>query len=148
MQSCNPSFLFHGTAERGIKLFEPRQAYNYANGVQEKDGAPAIHATPFLDLAIFMAMFNEINMPKAIDVSYYLDKNNKLQFEVSQKTFDQLNENTKGYVYTFSKSGFEQKKTKDGRLNPLEFVRFEPIKPVKCVEVTAADLPKNSKVRK
>ena len=35
-------YLFHGSGNSGIDIMDPRQAFNYVNGVQEKDGEPSV----------------------------------------------------------------------------------------------------------
>ncbi len=52
-------YVFHGSPDI-IKTLEPRQAYNQnkETGVMEKDGEPAVFATPYADVAIFRALIN------------------------------------------------------------------------------------------
>ena len=120
------TYVFHGS-ENIIEEFEPRQAYTFIDGEKIIDGRPAIFASSFLDYAIFMSVINDVNCPKGFR-SGCLYHENKLKFKATKETVDQLDENSKGYVYVFNKSDFEKR-------NESEYICYKKIKPVEKFEV-------------
>lgn len=52
-------YYFHGSPDV-IGILVPQQAYNHneETGKMEKDGEPAVFATPYADVAIFRALVN------------------------------------------------------------------------------------------
>ncbi len=123
----NSQYLFHGTGSI-VEEFEPRQSYN--SGIP--DGAPVIFASPFLDYAIFMALFSKENCPNGYRARVNgLDSGN-LSYKATKASIDQIDENSKGYVYVFSKSDFKEK-------NASEWVSHDKAVPIKRVEVYEKD---------
>jgi hypothetical protein len=120
-------YLFHGTGNI-IEEFEPRQAYN--NDLP--DGKPAVFVSPFLDYAIFMAIFNEENCPKGYQARVNGLRSGNLTYEATKKSLDQLNESTKGYVYVFNKSDFEEKYMS-------EWASYKKVVPIVMFEITRKD---------
>src|SRR3990167_1265374 len=101
-------YLFHGSGDPGLQFLEPRQAYNYTSGKQIPDDKPAVHASPIIDVAIFMAMMNKNNFPQEYDTSVG-NYGGKILFAMSQSTSDQLkrlSDEASGYVYVFNKENF------------------------------------------
>lgn len=132
--------LFHGSDNGTIKIFRPRQAYNFATGKEKKDGKPAVYATPSLDIAIFMAIFSATNMPQGLD-SMYEKRKGKTLFFVSRKTKMQLKNSTAGYVYLFDKDDFKQKES-----GLSEWIRHTSVKPLTKFKITAHDLPRSIRI--
>lgn len=129
-------FLFHGSPNK-LKYLEPRQAYTLKDNKKVKDGEPAVFASIYSDIAIFMALINKENI-KTTFRSGYGFSNNNLEFRLTKETFDKLN-NLKGYIYVFNKKDFQIK-------NVAEYVSYKIEKPIKIIEVTEKDLPKNIKM--
>lgn len=125
-------YVFHGS-ESLIDEFEPRQAHTIIEGQRVPDGEPAVFASPFASYAVFMAIINKTNCPKGLrsGCSY---SNRGLEFTATKATLEQLNEQSKGYVYVFNRSDFEQK-------NNSEWVSYKKVKPLRLVEVYFSDLP-------
>lgn len=125
-------YIFHGS-EGLINEFEPRQAHTIIEGQRVPDGKPAVFASPFASYATFMAIINKTNCPKGLrsGCSY---SNRGLEFTATKATLEQLSEESKGYVYVFDRSDFEQK-------NASEWVSYKKVKPLRFIEVTFSDLP-------
>ena len=130
-------YVFHGS-ENIIKIFEPRQALTIVNGKQVPDGEPAIFASPFVDYAIFMAIINKTNCPKSFwSECIWGDK--KLKFTTTKETLEQLNENSKGYIYVFNKNDFK-------KIRPNEWVSYKKVKPIKRIKVNWSDFTKEVEI--
>ena len=127
------TFVFHGSADK-LDFLEPRQAYTWKNDVKTEDGEPAVFASIYSDISIFMALINRENI-KATYRSGYGFENNKLSFRFSKEVKDRLI-NLKGYLYIFNKSDFQQK-------NQAEYISNKIVKPIKILEINETFLPKN-----
>lgn len=125
------NFLFHGS---GLEMEEitPRQASNYIEGMEIPDGSPAVFASPILNYALFMAIFNIQNFPKG----FHTSTNGKI-FHATTHTKDQLKNNASGFVYVFNKNDFEQRDNEDEK---GEYWRFSAITPLEKIHVTYADI--------
>ncbi len=132
-------YLFHGSGNSGIDIMDPRQAFNYVNGVQEKDGEPSVFASDKVDFAILMAMVNAYNCKNGFSsgagTSKDENRNSKLTLKISKSTSDQLNENSVGYVYVFNKKDFT-KRDPDG----VEYICKTEVSPIEKIEVRKSDL--------
>lgn len=126
------SYVFHGTAVK-VKQLHPRLAFNYIQGRRVMDERAAVYATPFADIAIFMAVVNEKNCPRRFR-SGFSCKDSTLSFRATQATLDQLSSKSSGYVYIFKKQDFK-------KINPSESVSYKAVKPFRIVKVTRRDLP-------
>ena len=122
-------YVFHGTGTI-IEEFEPRQAYNK----NIPDGKPAVWATPVLNYAIFNALFNKINCPRGYTARVNKLNSDNLTYEATKESLDQINENTKGCIYVFNRSDFEQK-------NMSEWISYKKVKPIKMFEISRKDFP-------
>lgn len=124
-------YVFHGS-ESLINEFEPRQAHTIIEGQRMPDGKPAVFASPFAEYAVFMAIINKTNCPKGLrsGCSY---SNRGLEFTATKTTLEQLNEQSKGFVYIFNRSDFKQK-------NGSEWVSYKKVKPLRFIEVHFSDL--------
>ena len=134
-------WVFHGSGSK-IKEFEPRQAYNYPTNSQEgriPDGKPAVFASVSADIAIFMALINELNVPGRLRSGFGLDSNGKITFKATKETIEQLHNST-GYVYVFDKKKFSPR-------SPIESLSYESVVPDDVVMVTEKDLPKNIEIK-
>ncbi|MEK7433231.1 MAG: hypothetical protein AABZ74_08885 [Cyanobacteriota bacterium] len=127
------NYLFHGSPNK-IEVFEPKQAYTFINGQNIKDDDPAIHASPIIDIAIFMSLINRINCPKG-SYSKFEYKNNKVVFEATKETLEQLNK-PKGYIYVFERSFFKQR-------DYIEYVTYKSIIYNMVIKVGIDELPQN-----
>ncbi|MFA5934760.1 MAG: hypothetical protein WC827_02660 [Candidatus Paceibacterota bacterium] len=126
-------FLFHGSSEK-LDFLEPRQAYTLKDNQKVEDGKPAVFASIYSDIAIFMALINKENI-KATFKSGYGFSNNKQEFRLTKEVKDKLT-NLKGYLYVFNKSEFQQK-------NHAEYVSFRIVRPIKILEINESFLPKD-----
>lgn len=122
-------YVFHGSPFK-IEIFEPRQAFNWVNGVGVPDGAPAIFASSVLNYAIFMAIVNKENCRLGSRSS----SNGKV-FKATKETLEQLTPEAGGYVYVFKKSDFKERTNGEE-----ECVRYEPIQPLHSYRLTFCDI--------
>lgn len=129
-------FVFHGSPDK-LEYLEPRQAYTWKGEEKIEDGKPAVFASNFAEIAIFMALINKQNIKDTFRSGFGFSNNN-LEFRLTRETFNKLN-NLKGYVYVFNKEGFEFR-------NPVEYISYKIEKPIKIIEVTEKDLPKDIKM--
>lgn len=123
-------YVFHGS-EHTVEEFEPRQAYTIVDGRSIPDGEPAIFASPFSDYAIFKSIVNKTNCPKGFrsGCSY---KNDQLEFTATEETLSQLSSNSRGFVYVFNRSDFQER-------SPSEWVCYKKVKPVEVIKVQWSD---------
>lgn len=131
------NFLFHGSPNL-IESLGPRQAYAFdkEKQISEPDGEPAISASQFADVAIFMSIVNAKNF--SISRAFSLDENNKLSFSTTKEGLELTKDNV-GYIYVFKKDDFE-------KFSDMEYRAKKEIKPEKIIPVYYNDLPKNIKV--
>jgi hypothetical protein len=124
------SYLFHGTPNGNIDVFEPRQAMSHG----KKDGEPCIAASIYIEPAIFMAIFSG-------RVSCGWNSNDSgFGFYLKKSDYDHAkSENWFGYVYVFEKELFIPHMA-------WEWRAFQHIKPFKKIKVTFSDLPKGIKL--
>lgn len=139
------TYVFHGSEEADLGSLEPRQAYNYKKGTQEPDGEPAVFASPDADYSIVMSLINKKNCPKGFHASIGTLLNEKgeehLCVRVSKKAIEQLDENSRGYVYVFNKVDFTQIENRK-----REYKSTTHVTPTEMVLVTKADLPTNIEI--
>lgn len=134
-------WVFHGSGLK-IEEFEPRQAYNYPTNSQEgriPDSKPAVFASVSADIAIFMSVINELNIPGRLRSGFGSDSNGKIHFKATKETIEQLH-NATGYVYVFDKKKFTPR-------SPTESLSYESVIPDDVVMVTEKDLPKNIEIK-
>lgn len=130
-------YVFHGSPDT-IKVLEPRQAYNRnkENGIMEKDGEPAVFATPYADVAVFRALTDARGVRGESTSQFWMDDD--------------------GLHFSATKNILEAAKTKVGKIYILDkqmFHDFEGMQcrssqtnvPIEVVEVTVDDLPQNIK---
>ncbi len=104
------------------------------------DGDPAVFASNRADYAILMALINEHNCPDGYQ-SYAGVCSNEigeivLELKVRKDGFEQLSDDSSGYVYIFNKSDFVPR---EGM--PVEFVSKAGVTPVSKIIVKRSDLP-------
>ena len=104
-----------------------------------EDEKPAVHASLFADIAIEMALINIKNCPEGFN-SGFERKGDKLVLYCSQQGLDQLNENSRGYIYVLSKEDFVPR----GR---TQVISYQEVKPLQIIEVTKGDLSEEIEVR-
>ncbi len=131
-------FVFHGSSDV-IEILEPRQAYNRNKETKqmEKDGVPAVFATPYADVAIFRALINAKNVVGKSMSRFGMD-GEQLHFLATKNLLDQANKRT-GKVYVLDKQKFKHFKGMQCRSE-------ESIIPIEVVEVSADDLPQNIEI--
>lgn len=132
-------YVFHGSENPNISVLEPRQAYTVVDGENLEDDKPAIHASPISEIAIFMAIVNMKNCPLGFN-SGFEHRNSKTILHASKESLDQLNENSKGYVYVLPKEDFSPR-------GAVQSISYKESSPLQIVEVTKSDLPKEIEVR-
>lgn len=134
-------WVFHGSPTK-TDILQPRQAYNYPNNSDEgkiPDDKPAVFASQFIDIAIFMAVINKVNAPKGTRSAFQGDDDGNLHFQVTKETMDQIHDAT-GYVYVFDKSKFISR-------SPIQCLSYEAVKPVEMIMITEKDLPANIEIK-
>ena len=133
-------YVFHGSENSNLSLFEPQQAYNYRNGTPEPDGDPAVFASSDPRYAILMALVNKKNCPNgfysAAGAIRGADGRALLKLKMNKKAFTQLNEKSEGFVYVFDKNKFQQRSDEG-----FEYRSFLPVAPLKVITVIKEDLP-------
>ncbi len=133
-------YVFHGSENPDLDSLEPRQGYNYKNGVKEPDGDPAVFASNKADYAIFMALINKHNCPKGYSSSAGTIDNEKaeivLQLRVRKDAFEQLTEDSSGFVYIFDKNQFTPRKDRG-----VEYISNVTVSSIKKIKVNKKDLP-------
>ncbi len=128
-------YLFHGSGYK-VDILQPHQAYNFTQDERKvPDDKPGVHATPNTDIAIFMAIFSEPNMPTGFHTSFG-NIGDTIKFSASQHALDQLHAGTTGYVYVVDKKEFT-------RRSAFEYIAFQSIRPTIIIEVTEEDLPED-----
>ncbi|MFH1098567.1 MAG: hypothetical protein V1723_01400 [Candidatus Uhrbacteria bacterium] len=132
------TFVFHGSPD-AVNALQPRQAYNYnkETGQMEKDGAPAVFATPHADVAIFRALINTKGVTGESESSFGI-KEGRLHFSATRNLLDQTSGKT-GKIYVLDKRKFKD-------LEGMQCRSEEPIAPIEVIEVTTEDLPKDIKL--
>jgi len=130
-------YVFHGTSDK-IEMLAPKQPFNFNKQTKnlEPHGEPAICASQYSDVAIFMALFDSKNFPDIhFSKSFGLDENNKLTFYVEKIALDQVSDKT-GVVMVLDKGEFKE-------FDEMEYRATLEIKPKMVVSVSALDLPPN-----
>ncbi len=125
------SVLFHGSGYK-TETLEPHQAYNFADGHKTTDDKPGVHATPFAEIAIFMAVVNKNNLKNFRSSFSYTNKG--LFFRMTKKTRDQISNATIGYVYILPKDKFIKR-------SPAEYISYDSVIPTQIIKVNGDDLP-------
>jgi hypothetical protein len=132
-------YVFHGSGEE-IEILEPRQAYTHHEEIEKADGEPAVFASSMVDYAILMALVNERNCPDGFRSIVGVSINEKgeryLRVRASQETLNQLDKNSYGWVYVFTKDSFTLRNE-----GGIEYVSTESVTPMHKIKVTKADLP-------
>lgn len=133
-------YVFHGSENPDLDHLEPRQGYNFRNGIQEPDGDPAVFASNRADYAILMALINKHNCPKGYASSAGTVDGEKgeiiLKLKARNDALEQLTEDSVGYVYVFDKEKFVPRE--DRR---VEFVSKVSVTSVNRIKVAKQDLP-------
>lgn len=132
-------YLFHGSENPDLKTLEPRQAYTVVNGIKENDDRPAVHASPFSDIAVIMSLMNEKNCPDGFD-SGFSSNGDKLELWTTRESLNNLRDDVKGYVYVFSKDDFTKRTTS-------QWIAYNSVSPIKIIEVMKSDLSKDIQIK-
>ncbi len=133
-------YVFHGSGNPRLIFLEPRQAYSWVGDKKKKDDKPAIHASPFSDIAIFMGLINEKNCPQGLESEFSYD-GEELHFSASQRSLDQLDDKgAKGYVYVFAQKDFLPR-------DRYQFISHHAVKPLFVIEIEKADLPGDIEIK-
>lgn len=145
-------YVFHGSPVQGIETFELKQSTQLGNDRETTfDGDPAVSATPYVDIAIFRAIINGINiLIPDYESEFGIDGRGKAEFAVSSPVVLEEVKNKKGFVYVFNKKDFKPY-SRNGRIKNLEqsmeWRSYQSIKPLDVIEVTFSDLPKDILVK-
>ena len=133
-------WVFHGSENPDLDHLEPRQGFNYRNGIQEPDGEPAVFTSNRADYAILMALINKHNCPKGYASSAGTVDNETgeivLKLKARKDAVEQLTDDSCGYVYIFDKDLFVPRE--DRR---VEFVSNVSVTSANKIKVTKKDLP-------
>ena len=124
------TYLFHGSGE-GLEKPDVRQARNLKDGEWVPDGEPAIWASPHFRYAMFMAIVSRANCPNGFR-SGAGSRTGTLRFRATQETLDQLNPDSKGYVYVFNKDDFVKR-------DENEYFSVQANQPIERIEVRYGD---------
>jgi hypothetical protein len=132
-------FVFHGSLYTLEKL-EPKQAKGYDNKTEktEKDGAPAIFASPYVDVAIFRALINEKTTSEDSSSGFSINDSNKINFYTTQNLLD-ISKGKVGEIYVLDKKEFDNFEGTQCRCE-------KAIIPIEVISVTTEDLPRNIKI--
>lgn len=128
-------YVFHGSDNPYLEILEPRQAYTMVEGEKEDDDKPGVHASPFVDIAILMAIINQKNCKDGFN-SGFERENGKLILSVDQKALDQLDDTSAGYVYVFAKEDFIPR-------GGSQAISYVSVNPIRMIEVKKEDLSKD-----
>ncbi len=128
-------YVFHGSADV-IQILEPRQAYNInqKTGADEKDGNPAVFATPNADVAIFRALISGRDLSENSESKFGMDEQGP-HFSATQNLLDNARSKI-AKVYVLDRSKFTNFEGSQCRSE-------ESMTPVQVIEVTGEDLPNN-----
>lgn len=128
-------YVFHGSPDF-ITVLEPRQAYNRSEetGNMEKDGEPAVFATPYADVAIFRALTDARGVRGKSTSQFGIDSD-KLHFSATENILEAARTKV-GRVYVLDKQKFQDFKGMQCRSSEIN-------QPIEVIEVTFADLPQN-----
>jgi hypothetical protein len=126
-------YVFHGSPDPSISELEPRQPYDWTDGIEKEDGTPCVAATQFADIAIFRAIVHDDS------TSFGQNDNRTLHFAATQKALDTAMK-TIGFVYVLKKSAFIPRHGDDQEMEWRSDVRQ---KALQIIPVTVRDLPKN-----
>jgi len=131
-------YVFHGSPDT-IAVLDPRQAYNYSKetGKMEKDGEPAVFATPYADVAIFRALTDTRGV-KGESTSQFGIDGDKLHFSATKNLLEAARRKV-GRVYVLDKQKFQD-------FEGMQCRSEEPNKPIEIIEVTVDDLPQNIRI--
>jgi hypothetical protein len=125
-------YVFHGSPAR-MDVCEPRQAHTRIRGERVQDDRPGVHASPRLDVAIFMAIVNQANYGDGYS-RFQSDQSGRVRLMTTRQTLARL-ETAVGYVYVFDKSLFRER-------NVIEYISYDPVRPLTCVALGKRALPR------
>lgn len=128
-------YVFHGSPDT-IETLEPRQAYNQnkETGEMEKDGEPAVFATPYADVAIFRALINASGVSGESTSSFGIN-GERLHFSATKNLLDSAKSKI-GKVYVLDKQKFQN-------FEGMQCRSSESNSPIEVIEVSVDDLPQN-----
>ena len=131
-------YVFHGSPKR-ITILKPRQAYNYSKEAEnmEKDGEPAVFATPYADVAIFRALTDTRGVRGNSRSQFEMDSD-KLHFSATKNILEAAKTKV-GLVYVLDKHKFQD-------FEGMQCRSLETNKPIEVIEVTVDDLPQNIQI--
>ena len=128
-------YVFHGSPDI-IETLERRQAYNRSKktGNMEKDGEPAVFATPYADVAIFRALTDTKGVRGESTSQFGID-GDKLHFSATKNILEAARTKI-GKVYVLDKQKFQD-------FEGMQCRSSETNEPIEVIEVTIDDLPQN-----
>lgn len=133
--SKSAKYVFHGTNNGDIDIFEPRQAYNHnEDGQRYKDGNPAVFASDNIESSIFFAIMRSFFM-RGSSFSVKMISG-ELKLGATKNRIEYLKKNDVfGYVYVFDKKDFFKRKERSS-----ENVCEKKVKPVYKIKVSNKDI--------
>lgn len=137
-------YLFHGSPTPGIEVMEARQGRHVPDLTKPNevvlDGEPAISATPFLDIAIFMAVVSGANISGKFNSGYGFEGGAPV-FRVHPGGALEQALKKKGYIYVFPKSDFTPY-DREGRKRPIyaEWRSPKSLRPLCVFQVALSDM--------
>lgn len=132
-------YVFHGSPDGNISELVPMQGRHFPNPENQEefilDGNPAISATPYVEIAIFRALFNKQNIPSIRRSGFGL-KNGKPEFRLSDEKILEVVKGKEGFVYVFNKKDFEPY-SRDGSTDEdnMEWRAYKELKPAQVIRV-------------
>jgi hypothetical protein len=135
------AYVFHGSLA-DIRILEPRQGYylNKQTGQMEKDGNPAVFATPLADVAIFRSLINKEGVSGFSKSSFEIDKDGVLHLSATSNLIEAAKRKM-GKVYVLRRSDFG-----DIEEGGLQCRSERSVTPIEVVEATFKDLPENIRI--
>lgn len=132
-------YVFHGSPDI-IDTLEPRQAYNQnkESGEMEKDGEPAVFATPCADVAIFRALINAGGVSGESASSFGIN-GERLHFSATKNLLDSAKSKI-GRVYVLDKRKFKN-------FEGIQCRSEESNIPIEVIEISVDDLPQNIEIK-
>ena len=129
-------YVFHGSPVANIKELKVTQPfYSEVGKEKKKHGQPAVVATPYADIAIFRALVY-------LDTTGFGVDGDRLSFEATTKALE-FAKDQKGCVYVLAKENFLPM---EGDVREMDWRSSSPQHPIRVVEVTLQDLPKNIRI--
>ena len=132
-------YVFHGTMV-DLDILKPFQAFNKnkETGLMEKDGDPAVFATPYVDIAIFRALMDQDGMKEESTTEFWVE-NDKVYLEASENVLKH-SKDIIAKVYVLNRNDFP------GFEEGMQCRSEVALKPIKVIDVKFEDLSGNIEI--